>query len=313
MRVRQEAEQMWTAKDLPDLSGRRAIITGANSGIGYEAARELALHGSALTLAVRNEDKGLAAAAVIRREYPKSDIEVMALDLASLASIRQFAAVFQKRHERLSLLINNAGVMAVPYSKTVDGFERQFGTNHLGHFALTGLLLPTLLAAPGGRVVTVASAAHAGGKIDFDNLDGSKQYHRWAFYSQSKLANVLFAYELQRRLAAHRLSAISVACHPGFAATNLTAAGMGSRRKWIGQLVGGIANLMAQSAAMGALPTLYAATAADLTGGEYIGPTGRGGMRGYPGEVKSSQRSHDTEAANRLWLVSETLTDVHYL
>jgi NAD(P)-dependent dehydrogenase (short-subunit alcohol dehydrogenase family) len=235
----------------------------------------------------------------------------MALDLADLRSVRSFADTLRARYDTLALLINNAGVMALPYRRTVDGFEMQFGTNHLGHFALTGLLLPAILATPRARVVTVSSGAHTNGSIDFDNLDGSKGYTPWRAYAQSKLANLLFAYELQRRFAAAGATALSVGCHPGWAATNLQAAGprMAGARLRVRLMT--IANrVLAQSAAMGALPILYAATAEGVNGCDYIGPTSWGGMRGYPGKVRSSARSYDVALARRLWQVSEELTGV---
>lgn len=305
-------DNRWEEADVPNLQGKVVLITGSNSGIGFEAARVLAGEGAEVVLAVRNTQKGQTAAAAIRRDYPTATLDVMTLDLADLASVREFAESFRKRSDRLSLLINNAGVMAPPYRQTAGGFEMQFGTNHLGHFALTGRLLPLLLSTPSARVVNVSSAAHRMGKIDFDNLDGSKGYSRWRFYGQSKLANLLFTYELQRRFEAAKADVISVACHPGFAATNLTAAGVGMNLSWLGKGLGSLSNLAAQSAAMGALPTLYAATEPSVHGGEYIGPTGRGGMKGYPGKVESNEQSHDRSVAQRLWQVSETLTGVPF-
>jgi NAD(P)-dependent dehydrogenase (short-subunit alcohol dehydrogenase family) len=237
----------------------------------------------------------------------------MALDLSDLGSVRQFAEAFLRRFDSLPLLINNAGVMALPYRRSADGFEMQFGTNHLGHFALTGQLLPAILAAPGARVVNVSSGLHANGAIDFDNLDGASSYSPWRAYSQSKLANLLFTYELQRRFTAAGIDAISAGCHPGFAATNLQAAGPQMRGSRLSVRLSQIGNLLfAQSAAMGALPTLYAATAANVNGCDYIGPTGLMGLRGAPGKVKSSARSYDAALAARLWQVSEALTGVRF-
>lgn len=307
------AESRWTADDMPDQRGKLALVTGASSGIGYEAARALAAKGARVILAVRSLEKGEASAAAIRRAHPRAALEVMALDLADLASVRRFADAFGEQHGSLPLLINNAGVMALPYRRTADGFEMQFGTNHLGHFALTGLLLPAILAAPAARVVTVSSGAHTGGAIDFANLDGSRGYRPWGAYSQSKLANLLFAYELQRRFVAAGADAISVGCHPGYAATNLQAAGPRMSGSRLGAAAMDIANaLLGQSAAMGALPTLYAATADGVAGCDYIGPTGLMGMRGYPAKGRSSARSYDLELARRLWQVSEQLTGVSY-
>jgi NAD(P)-dependent dehydrogenase (short-subunit alcohol dehydrogenase family) len=307
------ARTQWTHNDIPNQSGKLAVITGSNSGIGYEAALALAGKGAHVILAVRSAEKGQAAATAIRRAHPGAQAEAMALDLSSLASVRQFAETFLARYATLPLLIDNAGVMALPYSRTADGFEMQFGTNHLGHFALTGLLMPAILAAPGARVVVVSSGVHISGAIDFDNLDGAKSYRPWRAYSQSKLANLLFAYELQRRFTAAGAGAIAVGCHPGWAATNLQAAGPRMNGSRFGELISQLANrLFAQSAAMGALPTLYAATAADVNGCDYIGPVGLFGLRGAPGKVKSSPRSYDPALAARLWRVSEQMTGVRF-
>ncbi len=303
----------WTAADVPDLSGRTAIVTGANSGIGWYAARDLAAKGAHVVLACRSADKAREADEAIRAAHAGASTEVLPLDLASLASVRDFAKRFCDGHRELHVLCNNAGVMAIPYRKTADGFEMQFGTNHLGHFALTGLLLEPLLAAPGARVVTVSSTAHRFGRMRFDDLHGERRYLRWQAYGQSKLANLLFAFELQRRLEAKGADAISVACHPGYAATNLQFAGArmdGSslmERVW-----SGINGLAAQSAEMGALPTVYAATAPDVVGGDYIGPDGFFEQRGHPRKVRSNARSRDRADAIRLWEVSETLTGVSY-
>jgi len=307
------ASSQWTINDIPNQRGNVAVVTGGNSGIGYETALALAGKGARVILAVRSAEKGQAAVTAIQRAHPGAAAEVMALDLSSLASVRRFAETFLQRFDTLPLLINNAGVMALPYARTADGFEMQFGTNHLGHFALTGLLMPAILATPRARVVVVSSGLHASGTIDFDNLDGAKSYAPWRAYSQSKLANLLFAYELQRRFTAAGVDAMSVGCHPGYAATNLQAAGPQMRGSRFGELLSQIANrLLAQSAAMGALPTLYAATAADVNGCDYIGPMGWMEMRGAPGKVKSSDRSYDPALAARLWQVSERLTGVRY-
>lgn len=303
----------WTAQDIPNLTGKVALVTGANSGLGFETSLALAAKGAHVVMACRNVEKGTLAAREIRRQAPTASVEVLPLDLASLASIRQFAADFKQQHRALHLLINNAGVMATPYRRTADGFELQFGTNHLGHFALTGQLLDVLLHTPKARVVTVSSGAHAFGKIDFANLNGERSYNPWSAYGQSKLANLLFAYELQRRLAAAGSDVISVAAHPGYAATNLQAAGPAMRGSQTQIKLFGLLNrLLAQSASMGALPTLYAACAPDVQGGDYIGPNGLGGSRGYPTKVRSSRDSYDAELAARLWLASEDMTGVTY-
>jgi NAD(P)-dependent dehydrogenase (short-subunit alcohol dehydrogenase family) len=305
--------ELWTLDSIPDQHGQLVLITGGNSGLGFEAGRALAGKGAHVILTARDAGKGQAAAEAIRREHPQATVAVMALDLADLSSVRLFAADFQKRFSVLPRLINNAGVMATPYQRTKDGFELQFGTNHLVHFALTGLLLPSLLAAPKARVVTVSSGVHERGAIAFDNLDGSRRYDMWAAYGQSKLANVLFAYELQRCFQARGLNTISLACHPGYAGTNLQSAGPRLAGSRLRESLMGFANrFLAQPAAMGALPLLYAAVEPTLRGGEYIGPLGAMGMRGYPGLAASSARSHDAAAARRLWEISETLTGIRY-
>ncbi|MEJ2747400.1 MAG: SDR family NAD(P)-dependent oxidoreductase [Anaerolineae bacterium] len=293
----------WTVDDIPDQSGKVAIVTGANSGIGYETARALAHKGATTILACRNEQKGQAAVEKIQNEQPKGTAVLMHLDLADLDSIHAFADNFKAQYQRLDLLINNAGVMIPPYGKTADGFEQQFGINHLGHFALTGQLLDLLRHTPEARVVTVSSMMHLRGEINFADLNSEKNYNRSAAYAQSKLANLLFTYELQRQLAATGGDTVAVAAHPGWAATNL-------------QKHSGLMNLMnrflAQSPAMGALPTLRAATAPGVHGGEYYGPGQRFGAGGYPKKVQSNGRSHDTAVAAKLWTVSEELTGVHY-
>jgi NAD(P)-dependent dehydrogenase (short-subunit alcohol dehydrogenase family) len=295
----------WTASDIPDQAGRIALVTGANSGLGYETARALTRSGATVILACRNLNRGKAAMERIDREEPRGTAHLMQLDLADLASVRRFAAAFQAGYDRLDLLILNAGVMMVPErQKTADGFEMHFGTNHLGHFALTGLTLDPLLDTPGARVVTVASAAHLWGKIDFDHLQAEGSYHSARAYGSSKLANLLFAYELQRRFEAAGTSTLSVAAHPGWAATNL------QRHlpfvQWLNPR-------LATSPERGALPTLYAATAPGVQGGDYFGPGGLGQLLGAPARVRSSHQSHDPALAARLWAVSEEFTGVAFL
>jgi NAD(P)-dependent dehydrogenase (short-subunit alcohol dehydrogenase family) len=301
----------WTQNKIPDQQGRLVIVTGGNSGIGFEAALALAGKNAHVILAVRNIDKGEEAARNIRQKYSSSQVSVMHLDLSDLKSVRAFAQNFLKQYDRLDVLINNAGVMALPPRKTADGFEMQFGTNHLGHFAITGLLLPALKKTPGSRVVTVSSGLHTSGDIHFDDLQWEKKYQSRGAYGQSKLANLLFAYELQRRLEAAGIKTISVGCHPGFAATNLQAAGPemeGSILKaWMMKIATAI---FAQGQDMGALPTLFAAVAAEVNGCDYIGPAG--GMKGYPIKLKSNDKSYDESLAKRLWTVSEELTGVVY-
>jgi len=293
----------WTAENIPDLAGKIAIVTGANSGIGYETARALASKGAIAILACRNKDKGEAAVRKTIRDDPGAKAEFIQLDLCDLASVRRFANEFATSYDRLDILINNAGIMAVPFGKTADGFELQFGTNHLGHFALTGLLLDLMIRTPQARVITVSSGGHRLGVIDFDNLNGEKDYDRGRAYAQSKLANLLFTYELQRRFDGAGVDTIAAAAHPGWTATNLQA-------HW--RMVRVLNKFFAQKPRMGALPTLYAATASDVQGGDYYGPHGWQELRGYPTKVQSSDRSHDAAVAARLWAVSEELTGVGY-
>jgi len=303
----------WRAKDLPNLSGRTFIVTGGNSGVGFETCRALAGRGARVTLACRDLTKGGDAAGRIRGEHAEADIEVRELDLASLDSVRRFAEGWLAEGHDLDGLVNNAGVMALPYRKTADGFEMQIGTNHLGHFALTGRLLPRILATHGARVVTVSSTVHKLGRIDFDDLMGERRYGSWRAYAQSKLANLLFAHELQRRLTAGGADAISVAAHPGYAATNLQAAGPRMEgAAWIERITALGNRLVAQSAAQGALPILHAAAALDVRGWDYFGPGGFLELWGPPVRVQASKAAHDRATALRLWDVSERLTGVPY-
>lgn len=302
----------WSTGQMPSQAGKTALVTGANSGIGYQAAMELARHGAHVVLGCRNAAKGRAALERLLREAPGASAEVVELDMASLASIRAFAAGFAVRGVGLDLLINNAGVMALPTRElTPDGFERQFGTNHLGHFALTGLLMPQLLASSAPRVVTVASLAHRDGKIEFDNLQSERHYKPWEAYGASKLANILFAKELDRRARAAHSSLLSVAVHPGVSITNIFANGPGTNSlKAI--LVKVLAPVMMQKDDAGALPTLYAATSPDAKGGEYIGPDGFMELKGAPVVVQPRPQALDTAVGERLWAASEELTGVTY-
>ncbi len=303
----------WTFEAIPDLSGRTLIVTGGNSGLGFETARALAKRGARVVIACRNPEKASDAIARLRAENPQADVEAMALDLASLASVRAFASSFLGKQSPLHGLINNAGVMALPRCETVDGFEMQLGTNHFGHFALTGMLLEPLLATPGSRIVNLSSTMHKAGRMRFDDLHGERSYGKWSAYGQSKLANLLFTYELQRRLAAKRATTISVASHPGYAATNLQFAGPRMQGSSLLEAGAGLANrLFSQSAEMGALPSLYAATAPHVQGGDYFGPGGFAEMWGPPRNVKSSKRSQDANAAARLWEISEDATGVRF-
>jgi NAD(P)-dependent dehydrogenase (short-subunit alcohol dehydrogenase family) len=298
----------WTADAMPDQTGRTFVVTGANSGLGFQTALELARHGADVVLAVRNLDKGRDAEHRIRAEVADARTTLRRLDLADLDSVQAFADAT----ERLDVLVNNAGVMALPRRQTRQGFELQLGTNHLGHFALTGRLLGKLLAGERPRVVTLSSNAHKTGRMSFDNLQGERRYFRWAAYGQAKLANLLFALELQRRADAHRAPLLSVAAHPGYAATNLQYQANNITGLPIDKLVNWALNTtIAQSDAMGALPTLYAATE-DVPGGAYAGPSGPGEFRGHPTLVAPNGRARDEDDARRLWEVSEELTGVHY-
>jgi NAD(P)-dependent dehydrogenase (short-subunit alcohol dehydrogenase family) len=299
----------WTADQIPDQSGRIAIVTGGNSGLGLETTRQLARAGARVVLACRDTGKGDAALERIRAGVPDANVEVAALDLANLASVRDFAERIKGEGTGLDLLINNAGVMAPPRRETADGFELQFGTNHLGHFALTAQLLAAMEGREEARVVTVSSGAHRMGRIDFDDLQSDSGYKRWRAYGQSKLANLLFAFELNRRLRAAGVPIKSVAAHPGYAATNLQSAAP----PLLDRLVMVVTNrVLAQSAEMGALPQLYAATHPGVEGGIYIGPDGIAEQRGHPKPVDSSRAARDEGTARRLWEVSEELTGVPF-
>lgn len=293
----------WTTADIPDQTGRTAVITGANTGIGFETAKALAAKGAHVVLGVRNTDKGGQAAAQIA-----GDVAVQELDLTSLDSIRSAADALKSRYERIDLLINNAGVMTTPKGTTADGFELQFGTNHLGHFALTGRLLEAMLDVPGSRIVTVSSNGHKmGGAIHWDDLQWERSYSRMGAYTQSKLANLLFTYELQRRLAP-RGKTVAVAAHPGTSTTELAR----NLPKSVQGAFQTVAPLFAQSPAGGALPTLRAATDPGALGGQYYGPDGIAAQKGSPVVVASSPQSYDLELQRRLWTVSEELTSVAY-
>jgi NAD(P)-dependent dehydrogenase (short-subunit alcohol dehydrogenase family) len=294
----------WTAADMPHQNGRTAIVTGANSGLGLATARELARAGAHVVIASRSVEKGQRAA----EQIGGGNVRVEQLDLADLDNVRSFAGRFADGS--LDLLINNAGVMAPPRRLTKDGFESQIGTNHLGHFALTGLLLPRLLAAREPRVVTVSSGAHRIGTIRFDDLQSERGYNNWRAYGQSKLANLMFCFELQKRATAAGTNLKSTAAHPGYAATNLQTAGPARLFERIGGIIGN--KLIAQSAEMGALPTLYAATVEDLPGGTFVGPNGFMEQRGYPHIVSAAGKAYDEDAWRRLWEVSEELTGVRY-
>jgi NAD(P)-dependent dehydrogenase (short-subunit alcohol dehydrogenase family) len=304
--------KIWTTKDIPSQARIRAVITGATGGIGYETALGLASAGAEVLVSGRNPDKGQVAIEQLRRAVPGANVHFESLDLASLDSIRNFAGRLDAENKPLNLLINNAGVMAPPKRRlTADGFEIQFGTNHLGHFALTGLLLPLLRKAPAPRVVTVSSLAHRGGKIDFDNLQAERRYDPFTAYSQSKLANLLFTFELQRRSDAHGWGLTAIAAHPGIARTDLIANGPGA-----GGMIGILSKLfggfVTHAAADGALPTLFAATSAEAKPMGYYGPTRLREMRGPVGPAAVAPQAQDEIVARRLWEESESLTEVRF-
>jgi NAD(P)-dependent dehydrogenase (short-subunit alcohol dehydrogenase family) len=305
--------EKWTAAHMPDLTGKFAIVTGANSGIGLETARELARKGAQVIMACRSIARGEKARQDILRDQPAAAVEVAALDLADLASVRNFAQEIAARGRAVDILVNNAGVMAIPYRRTVDGLETQLATNHFGHFALTGLLLEQILAAPAGRVVTVSSSFHRFGSMDFENLNWEKGYQKWPAYGRSKLANLLFTFELQRRLEQMNARAIAVAAHPGYTDTNLQHVGPQMEGNSVAlRFTHWMNKLMGQSAAMGALPTLYAAVAPEVRGGDFIGPDGWMESRGHPRRVQPAATARDPIAAAKLWEASEKATGVRY-
>jgi NAD(P)-dependent dehydrogenase (short-subunit alcohol dehydrogenase family) len=301
----------WKLADMPSLDGRIAVVTGANSGLGLVTVRHLASAGAHVVMACRNAERAAAALEQVRTLEPSASVEVRALDLGDLSSVRRFADEWSGP---LHLLVNNAGLMAIPYQQTVDGFEMQLGTNHLGHFALTGRLMPALLDAPKPRVVTLSSEAHRIGHIRFDDLQSERRYQKWRAYGQSKLANLLFARQLSRRASLAGQDLLSVAVHPGYASTNLQAAGpkmAGSKLGEFGMRVGNA--LLGQSDVNGAVPTLYGATAAGLRGAEYLGPDGLFAMRGDGAKVQTPAKTAlDDDVARRLWDVSQELTGVSF-
>lgn len=303
----------WTAANIPGENGKVAYITGANSGIGFHAALELARKGAAVILACRDVEKAEAARGRILGEVPAAQVEIAQLDLASLASVRAAAQAFLATGRRLDLLINNAGVMAFPERRvSPEGYELQLATNHFGHFALTGLLLPSVVGTPGARIVTVSSIAHRGATMDFGNLNWERDYKPWPAYRRTKLANLLFGFELQRRLSRAHASAMSVVVHPGVSNTNLFNAGPGTGKTLEAKIGPLVVSVFAQSEARGALPTLYGATAAEAQAGRFYGPDGFREMRGYPVEVRAEAQAYDETLAARLWQVTEELTGVRY-
>ena len=296
--------QNWNASNIADQTGRIAIVTGASSGIGFEAARVLTDKNATVIIAVRNLEKGTAALQKIKSQNAKADVLVMLLDLADLNSVKQFAEDFIKKFTRLDLLINNAGVMIPPYSKTKDAFELQFGTNHLGHFALTALLFNLINKTAGSRIVNVSSAAHKYGNLNFDDLNWEKRkYKAWKAYGDSKISNLYFTYELQRRLEDKKSNIKVTAAHPGWTATDL------QRHSGLFEFLN---TFFAMKAEQGALPTLRAATDDAANSGDYFGPDGWQEWKGYPVKVKSNELSHDKNIAKKLWEISEILTGVNF-
>jgi NAD(P)-dependent dehydrogenase (short-subunit alcohol dehydrogenase family) len=304
----------WTPDEMPSLAGQTVVVTGANSGIGLEASKAFADAGAHVVMACRSVERGRTAKRDVEAAARDAEVTVRELDLADLDSVAAFADWYDRECDALDVLCNNAGVMAIPRSETSDGFETQFGGNHLGHFALTGRLLDALRAAEGeARVVTQSSGVHERGDIDFEDLHGEDNYDKWDAYAQSKLANVLFAYELDRRLHADGAAVTSVACHPGYADTKLQSRGpelSGSRVRLLAMKAANA--VFAQSAKRGAWPLVYASTHPSIDGGEYVGPGGLLNMRGHPEPQSSSDRSNDEALARRLWTVSEDLTGVVY-
>ena len=296
-------QQKWDSKNISDQKGKVVIITGANSGLGYETARVLANKNATIIVAVRNQEKGNAALEKIKLESPNADIQVMLVDLSNLESIHSFAKGFKNKFNKLDLLINNAGVMTPPYSKTKDGFELQFGTNHLGHFALTGLLIDLIKKTANSRIVNVSSIAHKIGKLNFEDLNWeNRSYKKNRSYADSKLANLYFTKALQKRLNTQLSKVIVVSAHPGGTATELARHSLFYR----------MLNSIAQTSQMGALPTLYAAVAPEVKSNDYFGPSGFQEFRGYPKKVKPASHAQKDEVAERLWVVSEKMTGVCY-
>jgi NAD(P)-dependent dehydrogenase (short-subunit alcohol dehydrogenase family) len=303
------SKQVWDKRNIPDLSGKVIIVTGGNSGLGYESVKAFAEKGAQVILASRSVSGGERARASILKELPGANIDVMTLDLVDLESVKDFSQKFMDKYDRLDVLMNNAGIMTTPYFRTKDGFEGQMGTNHFGHFALTAHLMDLIKVTKGARVVNVSSNAHKAGTMDFDNLlfEEGKGYSPMKAYGRSKLSNLLFTYELQRWFDKNGTEAIAVAAHPGFSETNLIRY---IDKKVVYRIFKPLVSLMAQSAAMGALPQIRAAVDPDVIGGEYYGPSGMGEMKGYPVRVKSNGKTHDMEGARKLWQVSEELTGV---
>jgi NAD(P)-dependent dehydrogenase (short-subunit alcohol dehydrogenase family) len=305
--------QKWTQADIPDLTGKVIVITGANSGLGFECAKTFAEKGATVVMTARNLQKGEAARAEILQTWSEATVDLMPLDVGDLRSVRAFAAAFQEQYDRLDILLNNAGVMAIPRQLTPDGFEMQLGVNHLGHFALTGLLLDVITQTPRARIHNVSSSANYTGEINFDDLMGEENYSRWAAYGQSKLANIFFTFELQKRLTAAGFDTMANTSHPGIVIGNLQANSVEQSGTGIEAMLYRIAQpLVAQDITMGVLPMLYGMTAPAAKGGVFYGPR-TFNLRGYPAEKKANKAAYDAAALKRFWDVSEELTGVHFL
>ena len=301
--------QNWNISDIPDLTGKTIVVTGGNSGLGLEAVKAFALKGASVIMACRTVSKGEDAMKSFIKFLPSANITIMELDLTDLKSVRNFATKFKQNHTRLDVLLNNAGIMMVPYGLTKDGFESQFGTNHLGHFALTGLLLDVLKETPKSRVVNVSSMAHKQGEMNFDNLqfEKGKGYGSMKAYGRSKLSNLLFTYELQRFFEKNKIDCIALAAHPGLSDTNLA---NHLTNKFIFKILKPLFDKMTQPASMGALPEIRASVSPNAKGADYFGPDGKREMKGYPVLVQSNLASHDAGSARKLWEISEKLTGV---
>jgi NAD(P)-dependent dehydrogenase (short-subunit alcohol dehydrogenase family) len=304
-------DRKWTIENMPDLTGKIIVVTGGNSGLGYESVKAFAMKGAEVVLASRSTEKGEAARTEILKAVPDGKIKVMELELGDLESVRNFTAAFKKNYKKLDVLLNNAGIMMTPYFTTQDGFEGQFGTNHLGHFALTALLMDVVLHTPGSRIVNVSSGAHKNGEMDFTNLqfENGKGYKSMKAYGRSKLSNLLFTYELQRKLEAAKKDTIAVAAHPGVAMTNLARHMQG---KFLFKIMTPLFKRMAQDQAMGALPQIRASVDPEVKGSEYYGPDAKNEWKGYPVLVQSNAASHSLEDAVKLWEESEELTGVKF-
>ena len=314
MSIEPVIKKKWGYDDIEDQTGKIFIITGANSGLGLSATKGLAAKGATVIMACRNQEKADEASVQIRKDYPDAKLDIMILDLSSFDSIRKFAKSFNAKYNQLHGLLNNAGIMQPPFRKTKDGFELQIGVNHFGHYLLTGLLLEKIKATPGARVVLQSSFAHEMTKgINFDDINNEEKYSRTEVYSQSKLANLLFAFELDRKFKAHNIDAIAVGVHPGYTATNLQSNGPSlGGASFFSRLYKVTNFLVAQNVEKGALPLLYAAVSPDIKGGDYIGPGGFRAMRGYPKRQKAKETAYNEDSAKKLWTISEEKTELVY-